>query len=197
MDRLNRTDSQYLKLFTQEHGLLKLESKLISDYKLKEEEERSLFFNLSSCLRDAQEKERIRVERVKYLQLGLSVVCTSLGLLSAYLLNYFRNANIKEILDYDKEHFSRIEDSVKTILEKQEDFESNLESVMAKWKSNVNGVNEELLENEALVEENLDVVATNELNEADKKDYTNLYKNAILISTLFFISFIFYLNKNK
>ena len=51
MDRLNRTDSSYLKLFTEEHGLLKLESRLVSDYKLKEEEERAAFYHLSSALR--------------------------------------------------------------------------------------------------------------------------------------------------
>lgn len=149
MDRLSRTDSNYLKLFTEEHGLLKDESKLMNDYKLKEEEERAAFFNLSSRLRDAQERERIRVERTKYLQFGLSIVCASLGILSTYLLNYWRNSNIREILEYDKEHFHTLEQSVKSIMEKQEDFESSFESAMSRWnntfKANDSGSDEALL----------------------------------------------------
>ena len=95
MDRLSRSDTRYLQLFTEEHNLLKEEVTLVNEYKLKENEERDLFFYLSSSLRDSQEKERARVERIKYLQLGLSIICTTLGIISAYLLNYFLNANIR------------------------------------------------------------------------------------------------------
>lgn len=79
MDRLTRTDSRYLKLFTEEHALLKNESNIMNEYKIKENEERDLFFSLSTCLRDSQEKERSRLERTKYLQFGLSIACTTLG----------------------------------------------------------------------------------------------------------------------
>ena len=79
MDRLNRTDSRYLQLFTEEHALLKNESNIYNEYKIKENEERDLFFSLSTSLRDSQEKERARMERTKYLQFGLSIACTTLG----------------------------------------------------------------------------------------------------------------------
>lgn len=132
MDRLNRTDAQYLKLFTEEHGLLNNESKLVNDYKLKEEEERDLFFRLSSSLRDAQEKERVRVERMKYLQFSLSILCAVLGILSTYLLNYFRNSNIREILDYDKEQFPVVKELVTDVISEQAALRKYLEENFSK-----------------------------------------------------------------
>jgi hypothetical protein len=126
MERLNRHDSRYLQLFTDEHNTLKDELKLVNEYKLKESEERELFYYLSTSLRNAQEKERARVERIKYLQLGLSVLCTSLGILSAFLYNYFRNANILEILNYDKEQFANVQSSMAEIMRKQDHLASGL-----------------------------------------------------------------------
>ena len=57
----------------------KLTEMQFKDYVIKENEERDLFFSLSTCLRDSQEKERSRLERTKYLQFGLSIACTTLG----------------------------------------------------------------------------------------------------------------------
>lgn len=119
MDRLNRTDSQFLKLFTEEHEILKREKLLVDDYKLREDEERDLFFYLSASLRDSQEKERARVEKMKYLQLGLSIACTSLGIISAFLLSYFRNSSISEILKYEKEQFANTSELMNQIIERQ------------------------------------------------------------------------------
>ena len=195
MDRLNRTDSNYLKLFTDEHGLLKQESKLINDYKLKEEEERAAFFNLSSKLREAQERERIRVERTKYLQFGLSILCTSLGLLSAYFLNYFRNSNIREILEYDKEHFKTLEESVKTIMEKQEGIESNFESMMSKWNSSFK-IPDESPEVLAQAELPNQIEDSPVLDDNGGLDIRKHYVNAVFISLLVLASGFFYF-KNK
>ena len=119
MDRLSRTDSQFLKLFNEEHEILKREKLLVDDYKAREDEERDLFFFLSASLRDSQEKERARVEKTKYLQLGLSIACTSLGIISAFLLSYFRNSSINEILKYEKEQFASTGDLMNQILERQ------------------------------------------------------------------------------
>ncbi len=118
-DRLNRTDSRFLKLFTEEHEILKREKNLIGDYKTREDEERNSFFVLSAALRDSQEKERARLERTKFLQLGLSIACTSLGILSALLLNYFRSSNIKEILRYEHEQFGHIKSTVGDLMARQ------------------------------------------------------------------------------
>lgn len=106
MDRLNRTDTIYLKLFTQEHENLNEEKMVLSDYRLRESEERDLFYRLSTLLRESQEKERARAERIKYLQLALSIICTFLGLFSALLISYLRKSEIKEILNYEKESFN-------------------------------------------------------------------------------------------
>ena len=126
MDRLNRSDSRYLQLFTEEHNILKSEIVLINEYKIKEDEERELFFTLSTNLRDSQEKERTRVESIKYLQLGLSIACTLLGILSAYLLNYFLNSNIKEVLRYNKEQFAQTHQILKDLLDKSQEHEVNV-----------------------------------------------------------------------
>ena len=120
MEGLSRTDSRYLKLFTEEHSILKADSQLMNDYKLKESEERDLFFFLSAALRDSQEKERTRIERIKYLSYGLSIICTALGIISAYLVNYFRNTHINEILSYNKVQFKSTQDSLESLKNSQQ-----------------------------------------------------------------------------
>ena len=126
MDRLSRTDSRFLKLFTEEHEVLKREVDLMNEYKLKEDEERELFFFLSASLRDSQEKERARVERIKYLQLGLSLACTTLGIISAFLLSYFRNSSIRQVLRYEQEQFSTNNQVMQEILLKQAELQAVL-----------------------------------------------------------------------
>lgn len=126
MERLSRTDSRFLKLFTEEHSILKRETTLVNEYKQKEDEERNSFFMLSASLRDSQEKERARVERTKYLQLGLSIACTSLGIVSAFLLSYFRSSSIKEILRYEEKQFESMSILMKDINGKQIELEAFL-----------------------------------------------------------------------
>lgn len=149
MDRLARTDAKYLKLFTEEHSLLQQESKLVDEYKLKESKERDLFFFLSTALRDAQEKERIRVERTKYLQLGLSILCTSLGILSAWLLSYIRNANIREILNYDKEEFENMKKILSFLEQEQtavkQDLSQGIDSMKNKLDNQKNMITQLIL----------------------------------------------------
>jgi hypothetical protein len=108
MDRISRTDSSYLKLFTSEHETLNEEKLLLNDYKLKEASERDLFFKLSASLRESQEKERTRAESLKYFQLALSLACTFLGLISALLFSFLRKAEIHEILDYEKHSYEKL-----------------------------------------------------------------------------------------
>ena len=149
MDRLSRTDSRYLQLFTEEHNVLKSEMNLINDYKSKENQERELFYYLSTSLRDSQEKERARVERIKYLQLSLSIICTVLGIISAYLLNYFRNSNIREILHYNKEQFEVTHNLLNDLISKSNDFNSKtnqeLDAYIKEAKSLLLAKNEENL----------------------------------------------------
>ena len=57
-------------------------------------------------MRDSQEKERVRAERLKYLQLSFSIACTVLGILSAFIYNYFRNTQIRQVLDNEQKEFS-------------------------------------------------------------------------------------------
>ena len=126
MDRVNRSDSRYLQLFTEEHNFLKTEIRLVNEYKIKEDEERELFYTLSTSLRDSQEKERVRIESTKYLQLGLSVACTLLGLVSAYLVNYFRNSNIKEVMRLSNEHFEQTQEILNVLIKKNDEHVINL-----------------------------------------------------------------------
>ena len=91
----------------------------MNEYKFKENEERELFFFLSASLRDSQEKERVRVERIKYLQFGLSIACTVLGVLSTSLYSYLRNSKIQEILTYEKSEFTNTNNAIEEVLRKQ------------------------------------------------------------------------------
>jgi hypothetical protein len=128
MDRINRSDSRYLQLFTEEHNYLKTEIRLVKEYKIIEDEERELFYTLSTNLRDSQEKERARIESTKYLQLGLSIACTLLGLISAYLVNYFRNSNIKEVMRLNNEHFRQTQEILSVLIKKTDD-NSNIKEI--------------------------------------------------------------------
>lgn len=133
MERLSRTETLFLKLFTEEHEILKREKFLVHEYKIKESEERDLFYLLSASLRDSQEKERARVERIKYLQLGLSITCTTLGIISAFLMSYYKNSHIKEILSFEKEQFAYSNQLINDIRSKQTElqniFETNLNAL--------------------------------------------------------------------
>lgn len=167
MDRLSRTDSRYLQLFTEEHALLKNEVFLMNEYKIKENEERDLFFSLSASLRDSQEKERVRVERIKYLQLGLSIACTTLGILSAFVYSYLKNSSINRILTYETTQFSDVKEMMANVLNKQEQLELLIEKSHAILKDNISIVqNESLklmsqLENKKQEEEKKKVLESN------------------------------------
>jgi hypothetical protein len=176
MDRLSRTDSRYLQLFTNEHEYLKTELELLSEYKLKEDAERDLFFVLSAALRDSQEKERSRAERVKYIQLGISVSCTVIGLLTAYIVSYFRNSNIREILVYEREQFTQTNQLLNQLLINQNDFNKQLSLQQAKLdqlenKSSDTANNFQIITEPDAVTENLitepDAVTENVITEPD------------------------------
>ena len=130
MDRLNRTDSSYLKLFTQEHELLNNEKISQHNYKIQESEERDLFFRFSALLRESQEKERARAERIKYLQLFLSVACTFLGLLSALLISFLRRTEIKEILEYERDSYTSLADKFESFNKNQKDLNENFSKIL-------------------------------------------------------------------
>lgn len=115
-------------MFTEEHNYLKTEIRLVKEYKIIEDEERELFYTLSTNLRDSQEKERSRIESTKYLQLGLSIACTLLGLISAYLVNYFRNSNIKEVMRLNNEHFRQTQEILSVLVQKTDD-NSNVKEI--------------------------------------------------------------------
>ena len=139
------TDSRYLQLFTEEHALLKNESNLMNDYKVKENEERDLFFSLSASLRDSQEKERARAERLKYLQFGLSIACTTLGIFSAFIYNYMKSSSINEILRHEKEQFGSVKEIISSIVAKQEQLELSIAKNHAILKDNL-----DIIQNESL-----------------------------------------------
>jgi hypothetical protein len=191
MDRLSRSDSRYLQLFTEEHNLLKEEVTLINENKLKENEERDLFFYLSSSLRDSQEKERARVERIKYLQLGLSIICTTLGIISAYLLNYFRNANIREILNYDKQEFSSTQSMIKDLKEKHEELDQKLDNEFKHLKHIIKQIESET----KTIESNVKPENIETSQQPKTHSFKEYYVNPYVLSAAALVGFIFFTNK--
>lgn len=117
----------------------------MNDYKVKENEERDLFFSLSASLRDSQEKERARAERLKYLQFGLSIACTTLGILSAFIYSYLRSSSINEILRHEKEQFSSVKEIINNIVARQEQLELLVATNHAILKDNL-----DIIQNESL-----------------------------------------------
>ena len=55
LDTVHRGDEAYLELITNEHKLIKNETKLANDLKKQEETEREYFNRFSQSLRDSQE----------------------------------------------------------------------------------------------------------------------------------------------
>jgi hypothetical protein len=180
MDRLNRTDSSYLKLFTQEHDFLNLEKISQHDYKLKESEERDLFFRFSALLRESQEKERARAERIKYLQLSLSIACTFLGLLSALLISFLRRTEIKEILNYEKETFNTLISKLDVFEKEQLDLNQNFKVFLATKNENsssdefLSKQNKFLVENLSGFEKTLNKFSSNNNNYSESKNFSEL-----------------------
>lgn len=194
MERFNRTDSRYLQLFTEEHNTLKAEVQLVNEYKLKESEERELFFFLSAALRNAQEKERARVERIKYLQLGLSVLCTSLGILSAYLFNYFRNANIREILEFERAQFGILNEKISQLDLNQKNVITNLNQIEGSSVSAAKSI-DKLISDVQSIDKSPKHLSDNQAEIINKEPESYFYLNPYVLSGLFLVSFIFFTNK--
>jgi hypothetical protein len=194
MERLSRHDSRYLQLFTDEHNTLKQEINLVTQYKVKEEEERELFFSLSASLRNAQEKERARIERIKYLQLGLSVLCTSLGILSAFVYNYFRNNSILEILNYDKEQFERIHANMSEIVKRQKGLATGLNHHLDNLnKSFEQNQNQHVQQQPPLPTPpivNVTPETSPEIKQSDQPDF--FYLHPYVLSAMFLFGFILF-----
>lgn len=206
MDRVNRSDSRYLQLFTEEHNFLKTEIRLVNEYKIKEDEERELFYMLSTSLRDSQEKERVRIESTKYLQLGLSIACTLLGLISAYLVNYFRNSNIKEVIRLNNEHFQQTQEVLRLLLQKNDEHEISLgkkiESLNAKSLNDLPKP-QKILDENVKNDEKPKYASTSNKNQNEeeklvsKKSFSQippLQINPYVLSASIVIGYIFYLS---
>jgi hypothetical protein len=206
MNQLSRTDRKYLELFTQEHEILNSEQDIMKKYKEKENEERDLFFFLSAALRDSQEKERARVERIKYLQLGLSIVCTVLGVISAYLINYFKNTHVKEILNYDKIQFKNTQDKLDSLILLYEDNQTKLEDRVNKLSMIFDSLNDlktslkedlPVLSTTKHFEQNSKQIATEPLASLDNKKIDLITINPYILSLVSVIGFIFLSNTTK
>ncbi len=172
-------------MFTEEHEILKREKVLIGDYKSREDEERNSFFVLSAALRDSQEKERARLERTKFLQLGLSIACTSLGILSALMLNYFRSSNIKQILIYEKEQFGDVKRLVGDLATSQIELQALVSAALASTKAPIPGEAVVAVEN-PVESEDKPVVATPDLLLLGETRYLLLATSVLLGGVYFF-----------
>lgn len=197
MNQLSRTDRKYLELFTQEHEILNSEQDIMKQYKEKENEERDLFFFLSAALRDSQEKERARVERIKYLQLGLSIACTVLGVISAYLVNYFKNTHVKEILNYDKIQFKNTQDKLDSLMLLYEGNQTKLEEKMNKLSSLFDSMNNL---QKPFEQETKPISKESILTNVDNKktiNYDLISINPYILSLVSVIGFIFLTSASK
>ncbi len=206
MDRLSRTDGNYLKLFTHEHETLNEEQILLNEYKAKEASERDLFFKLSASLRESQEKERTRAESVKYLQLSLSIACTFLGLVSALLFSFLRKTEIQEILNYEKNSFNQLSSKLSEFETEQQDFVKLLRDYLdANEKAKSDQIKSDLCElikkHNNLIEQNMDhmkaasaALATVDVDRERQQFLVRLLSLTTVLSTLFI--FVNYFSKS-
>ena len=190
MDRLNRTETQYLKLFTQEHECLIEEKSLLHDYSVKEEEERELFYRLSTLLREAQEKERARAERIKYLQFALSLACTFLGLCSAFLISFLRRSELKDILNHEKNSFDNLAIKINEFDNEQREFNQILKNVF--FIEQLGNDNKKLLNIKDLFDNQINIInshfellKSNEINlTSDSNLNVKLYQQQYLLKII-------------
>lgn len=85
-------------MITQEHAILKEERRLSSEFSLIEREERDNFTNLSACVKESHEKERVQAERTKYWSIIGSIFGTILGIAGSSINNEFKMKKLRNLV---------------------------------------------------------------------------------------------------
>ena len=98
LDKVQRGDERYLKLLTQEHTIIKEETVLATQLENFEEEEKLLFSELSSAVRESHEKERARSDRTKYWSIIGSAIGAMIGILGTSINNYLRMRELRGLV---------------------------------------------------------------------------------------------------
>uniref|UniRef100_A0A0K0F8I4 Coiled-coil domain-containing protein 51 n=1 Tax=Strongyloides venezuelensis TaxID=75913 RepID=A0A0K0F8I4_STRVS len=97
MEKTPRSHDAYLKLVTEEHSLLKIETPLQSEFNIAVENERVTFEELSKRVRHAHEKERERVEKTRFFSLLCTVVGASVGICGTIISDYIKNRRLRNM----------------------------------------------------------------------------------------------------
>ena len=98
LEKVHRGEERYLALLTQEHTIIKDETRLREQLSLCEKEERTKFASLSSAVRESHEKERARTERTKYWSIIGSAIGAVIGILGTSINNYLRMRELRGIV---------------------------------------------------------------------------------------------------
>lgn len=110
LDSTNRADEQYLALLTEEHKLIRNEVMLMDKLRKSEEEEREKFTYFSNRLRESQDFEKVRQEKLKYISLIGSLIGAALGIIATSVNHSIRQRDLNNLTkslekqrDQDKE----------------------------------------------------------------------------------------------
>ncbi|BES94898.1 Coiled-coil domain containing 51 [Nesidiocoris tenuis] len=94
----SRGEERYIQLVTEEFKILKDERRMTTEFALVERDERDSFNMLSSRLKESQEKERARAERVKYWSIIGSIFGTVLGIFGSSINNELKMRELRKLV---------------------------------------------------------------------------------------------------
>ncbi|CEF65534.1 Hypothetical protein SRAE_2000021300 [Strongyloides ratti] len=97
MEKTPRGHDAYLKLITEEHSLLKLETPLQKQFNIAVDIEKSTFEELSRRVRHSHEKERERVEKTRFFSLFCTCIGTGVGIFGSIIIDYIKNKRLKDL----------------------------------------------------------------------------------------------------
>ncbi|XP_072025982.1 LOW QUALITY PROTEIN: mitochondrial potassium channel-like [Amphiura filiformis] len=98
LDRTPREDPHFLELATEEHHLLKTETRQRELHDRTISEERSIFQEMGIALRDSYEKQRVHEERSKYWSLMLGLTTGIIAFRGSTIVNYRKMRTLQTLV---------------------------------------------------------------------------------------------------
>ncbi|XP_043188396.1 mitochondrial potassium channel-like isoform X1 [Amphibalanus amphitrite] len=128
--KTSRGEDRYLALVTEEHRVLREESRLSSEYKLLEKAEQELFSALSNAVRTSHEKERAQAEKTKYWSIIGSAIGAFIGIVGTSINNWLRMRELRSIASSSAEVPVKLQEDVAVLTSSVEHQQNEVKKAM-------------------------------------------------------------------
>ena len=98
LDRTTREDPHFLELATEEHHLLKAETRHRDVHENNVQKERAIFQEMGIALRESYEKQRVQEERSKYWSLMIGLTTGIIAFISSMYVNHRRMRTLQSMV---------------------------------------------------------------------------------------------------